>query len=313
MDDCSSVPPSHAQQLDLHRRRHLADLVEEDRAAVAGLNQALLVFVRAGEGAAHMAEQFGLEQCFRHRTAVDGDERTIAPQRQRMYRACDQLLAGAGLTGNQHRAVGAADRLDQTEHLEHDRAAADDAGESLIGGRLAQDDVLVAQAPRLEQLSHVPGDVVDIPERFLEQRRRAARPRFRPLGGILRPVRRHHDHDHVRRGFADRPEQRDPVESRHPDIGEDDVDVLGGHQLARLQAVFGDQHVEPIALEQQAHPLAHRLLIVGDQDTRFVGARHGERWLPHDACLEETSTDSGNETRNSVPLPTVDLTSMWPP
>ena len=51
-----------AQQLDLHGRRHVADLVEEERAAVGDLEQPLLVGQRAGEGALAMAEQLALEQ-----------------------------------------------------------------------------------------------------------------------------------------------------------------------------------------------------------------------------------------------------------
>ena len=41
----------HAQQLGLHRERHLADLVEEDRAAGGGLEQAAVILRRAGERA----------------------------------------------------------------------------------------------------------------------------------------------------------------------------------------------------------------------------------------------------------------------
>ena len=36
--------------------------------------------------------------------------------------------------------------------------------------------------------------------------------------------------------------------------------------LARRDAVLGGQHFEAVALKQQPHPLAHRLLVVGDQD-----------------------------------------------
>ena len=75
----SSVPPSapelallqHAQQLHLHDRAHLADLVEEDRALLGDLDQPLLVAVGAGERAAHVAEQLGVEQRLGQRAAVD--------------------------------------------------------------------------------------------------------------------------------------------------------------------------------------------------------------------------------------------------
>ena len=50
------------------------DLVEEDRAAVRDLEQALLVGVRAGEGAALVAEELALEQRVGQRGAVLRDE-----------------------------------------------------------------------------------------------------------------------------------------------------------------------------------------------------------------------------------------------
>ena len=51
----------HAQQLGLDAERQLADLVEEDGAAVRRLEEALAVAIGAGEGAAHVAEQLGLD------------------------------------------------------------------------------------------------------------------------------------------------------------------------------------------------------------------------------------------------------------
>ena len=66
--DC--VPPTrsklllleHAQQLGLQRERQLADLVEEQRAAVRQLEASRLARGRAGEGALLVAEQLALEQ-----------------------------------------------------------------------------------------------------------------------------------------------------------------------------------------------------------------------------------------------------------
>ena len=50
----------HAQQLHLHRRAHVADLVEEQRAALGDLEAALAGGDGAGEGAPLVAEQLGL-------------------------------------------------------------------------------------------------------------------------------------------------------------------------------------------------------------------------------------------------------------
>ena len=60
----------------------LADLVEEDRAAVGRLELPDLELVGAGEGAALVAEQLALQEVTRHGGAVDLDERGRAPRRE---------------------------------------------------------------------------------------------------------------------------------------------------------------------------------------------------------------------------------------
>ena len=61
----------HAQQLGLRDQRHVADLVEEQRAVVGELEAARLAIVRAGERALFVAEDFRLEQRVGQRRAVD--------------------------------------------------------------------------------------------------------------------------------------------------------------------------------------------------------------------------------------------------
>ena len=79
---------------------------------------------RAGERAAHVAEQLGLEQRLRNRAAVDRDEAVGAPRAVVMDGARGQLLAGAGLAGDQHRARRRRDGLEQLEQIAHHAAAA---------------------------------------------------------------------------------------------------------------------------------------------------------------------------------------------
>ena len=64
----------HAQQLGLEVDRHVADLVEEERAAVRLAEAPGARRHRAGEGAALVAEELALEQLARDRGGVDGDE-----------------------------------------------------------------------------------------------------------------------------------------------------------------------------------------------------------------------------------------------
>jgi hypothetical protein len=95
----------HAQQLGLQRQVELADLVQEQRAAVGGLDQADLARLRVGEGALLMAEQLALDQVRRQRGAVDFHERGRGARTGVVAGARHQLLAGAGLAQNQHGPV----------------------------------------------------------------------------------------------------------------------------------------------------------------------------------------------------------------
>ena len=72
---------NHAQQLGLKGRAHRPDLVEEDRALVGLLEPTLAVGHGAGEGAANVSEELGLEQRLWYRAAVDREEplRAVSP------------------------------------------------------------------------------------------------------------------------------------------------------------------------------------------------------------------------------------------
>src|SRR5258706_203626 len=81
------------------------------RPAVGQRKPALLVGCGAGEGAAHVPEQLRREQRFRSGGAVDLDERHVALRAPVVDGARGELLAGAGLAGDQHGALGFGDEL----------------------------------------------------------------------------------------------------------------------------------------------------------------------------------------------------------
>ena len=79
------------------------NFVEEQRARCpASSSEALLARVRAGERAALVAEQLGLEQRFGNRGAVDRDERLVGAGAGVVNAAREQLLARARLADEQH-------------------------------------------------------------------------------------------------------------------------------------------------------------------------------------------------------------------
>ena len=95
----------HAQQPGLRLHRHVADLVEEQRAALGLLEAPGGALGGAGEGAFLMAEQFALDEVVRDRRHVDGDEGPFLALAVIVQRAGDQLLARAGLAVDQHGEV----------------------------------------------------------------------------------------------------------------------------------------------------------------------------------------------------------------
>src|SRR6185503_15956652 len=98
-----------AQELGLQVGRDLADLVQQERAAVGELEATLAHLVRAGEGAALVTEELRLEQLLRQRRAVHADERTVLARAVLVDVVRDALFARSALAGDQDRALRARD------------------------------------------------------------------------------------------------------------------------------------------------------------------------------------------------------------
>ena len=109
----------HAQQARLQFRRHVADFIEEQRAALGLLEAAAAHRLGAGESAALVTEQFRFEQVPRHRRGVDRDKGFRCTAGVAMQRQRHQFLAGARLTGNQHGGVGLRQPADGAKYLLH--------------------------------------------------------------------------------------------------------------------------------------------------------------------------------------------------
>jgi hypothetical protein len=127
----------HTEQAGLHGRRHVADLIEKNRPAVGGFEKANLILHRPGERPLAMPEELTLQQRFRQRGAVDGDERPLRPLAGAMDAARHQLFAGAGLAFDQHRDSGRGGAVHQTQHLAHRRTGSDDVAKAVAAGQVA--------------------------------------------------------------------------------------------------------------------------------------------------------------------------------
>ena len=119
------------QQLLLHGRAHVPDLVQEQRAPVGLLEQATLGLVGTGEGTLHVPEELGLEQAVRQGGAVLGHEGAILAGSAAMDGPGHQLLARPGLPGHDDGELRIDDALELVEDRAHRVRGADDAGELL--------------------------------------------------------------------------------------------------------------------------------------------------------------------------------------
>ena len=115
-----------AQQHRLHAQAHLADFVEENRAAVSDLQLPWLVAIGAGKTAFDVPEQFRLEERIGQGGAIDGDEGTRVASRVRVDMTGDEILADAALTSNQDLGIAAGHAPHERENLAHLRAGVHD-------------------------------------------------------------------------------------------------------------------------------------------------------------------------------------------
>ena len=129
-----------AEDLGLGFEAHVADLVEEEGAAVGALEGSLL-FSRGrgsgGAGAVAVAEELGLDVVLGDGGAVELDEGAIAAEGFGVHGAADELFAGAGLAEDEDAAVGGGHEFDLlAKGLDGDALAGDGAFDGELAGEL---------------------------------------------------------------------------------------------------------------------------------------------------------------------------------
>ncbi len=114
----------HRQELGLEGQGQVADLVQEDGAAVGLLEATGLVLVRAGEGPFDVAEHLGFQQVLRQGRAVDLDQGLVGPVAGGVDHLGQNIFARAGLPLHEHRGVAFGDHRQDPEDLLHGRRLA---------------------------------------------------------------------------------------------------------------------------------------------------------------------------------------------
>ena len=214
----------HPQQPGLQRRRHVADLVEEQRATVGLLEAATAQRIRAGERALLVPEQFALEQIGRERRGIQRDERLGGPRAMPMQGARDEFLPGARFTGDQHRHAGTRQPADRTEDLLHARRVTEQLRHR-PAGRLA---LAVDRERRVTRRAADQFDrLVDV-ERLRQVLERASLVRGNRRVEVR--MRGHHDHRQARPRGTDLLQQFEAAATRHPDVGHQHVRRRGAQR-----------------------------------------------------------------------------------
>jgi hypothetical protein len=252
------------QQLRLQVRRHLADLVEEQRPAFGHLEEAHLVRGGAGERALAVAEQLALDELGRDRRAVDLDERPPHAVRVVVNRVGNELFAGPVLALNQDVGVAGGHALDELEEVLHLLALAHDVAEAVAPAHLLlQPQVLRPLARELDGLVK-DVDKPGLVHRLLEEVERPRLPRLDGPGHATLGA--HHDDLRGLVGLLEAAQQGYPIRVRQLEIGENDIraplpeDLLapGANQCRSNFVAFGFDH--------DTKPLGHRRFVVDHED-----------------------------------------------
>ncbi len=120
-----------AKELGLGGKGEVADLVEENGAALGLFESADAACDGAGEGAAFVSEEFGFEEGFGDGGAIDGDEGGLGAVAVLVEGAGDEFLAGTGLATDEDIDGLCGDAADFLVDVAHGAALAD---EGVLGG-----------------------------------------------------------------------------------------------------------------------------------------------------------------------------------
>src|SRR3990172_6759000 len=123
----------NAEKLGLQGEAQVADLVQEERSAIRGLEAAPTCDQRAGKGPALVAEELVFDQGFRDAGARKGDKGILSASAAAVAGLGEQLLARTRLTGNQDGDITRSDFLGQLEDLLHAEGGAQHAVHATLG------------------------------------------------------------------------------------------------------------------------------------------------------------------------------------
>ena len=250
-----------AQHLGLRLQGHVADLVEEQRAAVRELELPLLGRERAREGAARVAEELALDQLLGNGRAVDLHEGAGGAEAQVVDVPRDELLARAVLAEDQHAPVGGsglrdvgAQRVEDGALPDHDPAMLD----LLLEGAVLRLELALAQG------------VLDHEQRLLEGQRLLDEVLGAHAHGLDRgldgAVAGDDDHRHFGIERADAGQDLEPVHAGQPHVEEEEVVAAVLQRRERRLPALHRLHRVALVAQDADEGAAHARFVVYDQD-----------------------------------------------
>jgi hypothetical protein len=275
----------HPQQLGLEPRRHVRDLVQEQRPVVGQLETADPVEPRVGERPLDVPEELALGNPLGQATCVHRYERAPFSFRARVQPRGDDFLARAVLAGDQHGRVRRRDPLDRLPHRPQRRRVADE-------GRccpLLQTGIgfLESLAPAHREAegdlgSHRRTQALVVP-RLLDVV--ASAPAHRLDGAWNAAPGGHDEQGQCRIQGADPLHQVQSLlagrrVARVVQVENGQVEVGRLEAFDRLARGARGRHVIPLVAQQELEGVEHVRLIVGDEDARGLRICHGLRRVP---------------------------------
>src|SRR5581483_3018813 len=120
----------HAQQLALDLQGNLSDFIQENGSALRGFEPSRPVFDRAGERAAHVAEELAFKKLVRNRRAIDADQRVVLAGAATMNLMGDQFFSGPGLSEDQRQSLRGRHEVNLVDQASQGGALADQLAKS---------------------------------------------------------------------------------------------------------------------------------------------------------------------------------------
>ena len=260
------------EELGLHLGVEVPDLVEEQAAAVGRVEQALLGGEGAGEGAALVPEELGLDELPGEPGAVDVDERALGAGADGVDPPREDALAGPGLPEQEHRAVGVPEPRDLVLDAVHGERSRHEGVERAAPGR--------AGGAALDRAPDDVGEQVDVHRLGQEvvgaALDRADREVDRPVAG--------HDVDGDGRvGRAHPPQEVERVPVGEPEVGHDRVEPGAPEPLERAREGRRLEDDEPRGLERRRDRHPHARLVLDEQERRRTHPLPPGHHLRHEA------------------------------